>query len=336
MTAIDWSEVATKLAEVGRSVRQVLRQGQGTADAQQVLGFKGGDTIFHIDKVAEDRLHAAFAAWPDRLKPILLYGEGLEEDGSLVGAAAETPKLAILIDPIDGTRNLMYDKRAAWFIAAAAPWAGHRPTTNDIRASVLIELPPSKAGFADSFLQSEGQALIAQRETLHDGTSQRWAPKASQAETLDFGFAQVSNFFPGTKLLASGLMEHIAGNVSTSLRIGESLIFEDQYLSSAGQFVELMCGHDRFCCDLRPLFHRIKAKEDPAFRSGVECHPYDIGGLRLAEAAGVILTDGFGEPLQAPFDCSTGIHWCGYANQHIRDLVEPHIQFWLSEKLAQH
>ena len=150
---------------------------------------------------------------------------------------------------------------------------------------------------------------------------------------MDFGFAQVSNFFPGTKVLASELMEYIVANVSKSGQDGESLIFDDQYLSTAGQFIELMCGHDRFCCDLRPLFHRIAAQTDPYFSHGLECHPYDVGGLKIAEAAGIIITDGFGNKLEAPFDCITGVHWCGYANGDIQRLVEPVLQRWLEEKL---
>jgi hypothetical protein len=46
----------------------------------------------------------------------------------------------------------------------------------------------------------------------------------------------------------------------------------------------------------------------------------------------VILTDGVGNPLAPPFDVTTPVHWCGYANEKLRVKVEPVIREWLREK----
>jgi hypothetical protein len=96
--------------------------------------------------------------------------------------------------------------------------------------------------------------------------------------------------------------------------------------------VELLLGHDRFCCDLRPLFYDIIHARTGQQVRGVECHPYDLAGLLVAQQAGVELTDGFGRPLTGPLDVHTGMHWCGYANQALRDLIQPVVVAWLSEK----
>src|SRR5690606_31454271 len=117
----------------------------------------------------------------------------------------------------------------------------------------------------------------------------------SRATTLHNGFAQVSSFFPGTKVLAAELMERIARAGLGDAEAAPAL-FEDQYISTGGQLVELMMGHDRFCCDLRPLFYRIATASGGA-GAGLECHPYDMAGLLVAQQAGVILTDGFGGAL---------------------------------------
>ena len=93
--------------------------------------------------------------------------------------------------------------------------------------------------------------------------------------------------------------------------------------------VELMLGHDRFCCDLRPLFYDILANSTGQSIRGVECHPYDVAGGLVAREAGVILTDGFGRPLDGPLNVNQGMHWCGYANQSLHDEIEPIIQEWL-------
>jgi hypothetical protein len=71
-SASDWAEISILLAGVGRSVRDAIRNGEASLAPQQVVGFFGGDTIFQIDEVAEDKLRDAFGCWQDRYKPIQL------------------------------------------------------------------------------------------------------------------------------------------------------------------------------------------------------------------------------------------------------------------------
>ncbi len=111
--------------------------------------------------------------------------------------------------------------------------------------------------------------------------------------------------------------------------IGSADVFEDQYISSGGQMVELMLGHDRFCCDLRPLFYRIRERQGAGAARGVECHPYDLAGVLVAKQAGILLTDGFDHPLDCPLNVHQGIHWCGYANETLRRQIAPVIREWL-------
>jgi hypothetical protein len=106
---------------------------------------------------------------------------------------------------------------------------------------------------------------------------------------------------------------------------GRAVAFEDQYISSAGQLYELMMGHDRWTADLRPLVWTKLGQR------GLCCHPYDLATAIIARAAGVDVTDGRGQPLDAPFDVETDIAWIGYANAAIRAQVEPVLQQLLSE-----
>lgn len=156
----------------------------------------------------------------------------------------------------------------------------------------------------------------------------------SSVGNLRNAFAQVSNFFPGTKSLASDLMEYIAAHCGDRNLEGQSLIFDDQYISTGGQFVELMVGHDRFCCDLRPIFYeilRLRFGKMPAI--GLQCHPYDVAGLLAVQNAGVLVTDAWGNNLDAPFDVRTPISWCGYANAALKALIAPLIQEWIGQNL---
>ena len=140
----------------------------------------------------------------------------------------------------------------------------------------------------------------------------------SRADTLAHGFASVANFFPGTKVLASQVMEHLVRNLIGPADVTQATVFDDQYISTGGQFYELIVGHDRFNADLRPLFYRLQ-RQPP----GLCCHPYDCAAWLIAEETGVVLTDGLGQPLDGPMDVTTGLSWAAYANASLRAKIEP-------------
>jgi hypothetical protein len=234
----------------------------------------------------------------------------------------------------------MYDKRSAWFLAAVAPAFGADGAAArlaDCTVSAIVELPTSKQAVGYSFAYQIGDpaGLRAFSEELHTNNVRSlngFGPSA--ATSLEHGFAQVVNFFPGTKVLASELMELIVQRTLGEVEPGTASVFDDQYMTTGGQMVELMLGHDRFCADLRPLFYRVLERRSGNTRKsrGLECHPYDAAGALVARTAGVIITDGLGRPLDAPLDVHSPVHWCGYANQTLRLAIEPVIQ----EFFAQH
>jgi hypothetical protein len=57
-----------------------------------------------------------------------------------------------------------------------------------------------------------------------------------------------------------------------------------------------------------------------------------MAGLLVLEESSVILTNEFGDPLNAPFDTLTECSWIGYANQKIREQVEPVLRELLQEQ----
>ena len=75
-----------------------------------------GDTIYAIDRVSEELLVELFAKEIATLAPIVLIAEGIG-DGQVVlpaGASESDAVWRVIVDPIDGTRGLMYQKRSAW------------------------------------------------------------------------------------------------------------------------------------------------------------------------------------------------------------------------------
>lgn len=332
-------DLAQLLLDLGAAIRAKIVGERDLGNDHCSLGFQGGDVLYALDRRVEPVIAEALAGWPEALKPLAVVAEGFGEDGHMViGEAGAAPRHRLLIDPIDGTRNLMFDKRPAWFLAAIAEDRGAGTRLSDSLAAAMVELPPAKQEWADAFAFAAGSPLIAARVHTGTGETAPLAARPSARTGLQDGFAHVVNFFPGTKELAAALMERIADRTIFTGGDRHATLFDDQYISTGGQFAELMLGRDLVCCDLRPLFHEIQRRQaggdGAALRRGPECHPYDIAGLAVARQAGVILTDGFGAPLDAPFDIHTPIHWCGYANETLRALVEPVVQDWVREQLG--
>jgi len=93
----------------------------------RVAAVTAADTIYHIDRLSEHAILDWFAEhWP-KAWPVEVVMEGLEEEGSATfpkGTPVLATKLRCILDPIDGTRNIMYDKRSAWILGALAPQRG--------------------------------------------------------------------------------------------------------------------------------------------------------------------------------------------------------------------
>src|SRR5215471_12756873 len=76
-----------------------------------------GDTIYSIDAVSEEILIQQFEDLA-RSHPFVLIAEGLP-GGQVVlprGAGETEADWRIIVDPIDGTRALMYQKRSGWVL----------------------------------------------------------------------------------------------------------------------------------------------------------------------------------------------------------------------------
>jgi hypothetical protein len=72
-----------------------------------------------------------------------------------------------------------------------------------------------------------------------------------------------------------------------------------------------------------------KKLETDGTRPGHVCHPYDICTKMIGSEAGMIITDVYGQRLDAPLDVLSAVDWIGYANEHIRAEVEPILQHLL-------
>jgi fructose-1,6-bisphosphatase/inositol monophosphatase family enzyme len=402
--------IVDRLRQLQRKIRDIIVQSRTTAGLAEVSRTSSADTIYRIDAEVEPILETFFEEW-GRETPLVLIAEGMEDEHGKEGpvpfprgSRPEAAQIRVIVDPIDGTRGIMYDKRAAWALAGVAPNKGPGTRLRDIEVAVMTELPTSKMGFADVLWAIKGrgahgvrerlepqkatlenddrrnppighvltklgkvdnekvvEALNAQRRhgglvgqilvgmgyvnqsdvqialAFQKGDTPDLAPEVmsvisgesltlrpSSADTINHGFAAVSNFFPGTKVLASELMEHLVRHLIGEADVTQATVFDDQYICTGGQFYELIVGHDRFNADLRPLFYALQHQPE-----GLCCHPYDCATMLIAEEAGVRLTGPDGKPLDGPLDTTTGLSWLGYANAVLQRRIEPVVQDFL-------
>ncbi len=336
MNIKDSKAILDRLLAFQRNVQDLILKLRGASGHNEIGRSSAADTIYKIDAEVDPILESFCEEW-GRQTPIVVIAEGLVgEDGEEVdrrvfpaSASESQATLRVIFDPIDGTRGIMYDKRPAWSLAGVAPNKGPGTSLRDIEIAVMTELPTSKSGFADCLWAVKGGGTKATRTDLRSGDSQPLALRPSGATTINHGFATITNFFPGTKVLAGELTEYLAANLIGPADVTRATVFEDQYISTGGQLYEVIVGHDRFIADLRPLFYRIQNQPE-----GLSCHPYDCATWLVAEEAGVILTDGLGKPLDGPLDVTTGISWAAYANPALRAAIEPILTKFLGERLA--
>lgn len=285
-----------------------------------------GDTIYAVDRVSEEQLISLFEEEIASSTPIVLIGEGLP-DGKIMlpqGASESDAVWRIIVDPIDGTRGLMYQKRSAWVLTGVAPNNGDETNLQDIQLAVQTEIPLVKQHLCDQLWAIKGGGANAIRYNRLTGESENLQLHPSRSHSIRHGFAAISRFFPGVREELAAIDEEIVRLALGDVEPGKAHCFEDQYLSSGGQLYELISGHDRFIADLRPLMEPLLKKRGLAF--GLACHPYDMCTELIAREYGVIVTDERGKLLTALLDIHADLNWAGYANEHIQAEIEPHLQ----------
>jgi hypothetical protein len=331
----DAKELVAPIRELHERVwRAVVAEGEKAAEADlaRVVRDTDGDTIFAIDSVGEDVVVEFFEKEIAPRSSVVLIAEGLP-NGQIVlprGTAEKDAHWRVLVDPIDGTRGWMYQKRSAWILTGVAPNLGSGTSLRDIALAVQTEIPLVKQHLVDSVWCVRGKGVQGERINRLSGERRPLAVRPSTAITIEQGFAMLSRFFPGVRDEIAAIDEEIVRGALGPVRAGKAQCFEDQYISTGGQFYELMNGHDRFNADLRPLMEKVVARRGWAL--GICCHPYDVCTELIAREAGAIITTPDGAPLDAPMSVDGDVAWVGYANESIRRQIEPLLQAALRDR----
>ena len=286
-----------------------------------------GDTVYKVDAISEAVLIPFFERL-SREHSFVLIAEGLPKKQLVYpkSAGESTAAWRIIMDPIDGTRGIMYEKRSAWILTGVAPNRGSATGLQDIVLAIQTEIPVVKQHLSDQVWAVKDQYVKAIRHNRLTGKAAPLRLRPSRAQTIAHGFAMIARFFPGGRPELAEIDDEVVTAALGSAQPGKAQCFEDQYISTGGQLFELMAGHDRFVADLRPV---IPMKP---MNSLLCCHPYDLSSALIATELGIIVTDGLGHSLNAPLDTHTNVAWIGYANEDIRQQIEPLLQASLRKR----
>jgi Archaeal fructose-1,6-bisphosphatase and related enzymes of inositol monophosphatase family len=323
------------LCALHASIRETLigaraRQARSFA---KVSAVTAADTIYHVDRLSEEAIVAWFEAnWP-KAWPVEVVMEGIEDGETLTfprGTAVGRTEFKCILDPIDGTRGLMYDKRSAWILTGLARQRGKKTTLADIEVAVMTELPTSKQWRADQVSAVRGggpKGVVARAVDVRTGEARKFVPRLSRATDFRHGFASLARFFPEGKALTA-LIEEELWKALNAKEGASPLVFDDQYISTGGQLYELLAGHDRMLGDIRP---RVFAKL--GIETSLTCHPYDICTELIVREAGGIVEGLDGKRLREPLDTTTPVAWVGFANAVLARQVRPVLRRLVAQHL---
>jgi hypothetical protein len=321
------------LCALGDFVRDAVIEGRRereTADLARVARESVADTIYSIDTLSEEAIAHWFEAhWP-REWPVELVAEGFDEPEMRLfprGTKLGETKWRCVVDPIDGTRGIMYDKRPAWVLAGLAQQRGEETRLPDIFVAAMTEIPTRKQWRADQVSAVRGCGLVVEGVDVRRGGREPVILRPSEARDFRHGFASLVKFFPAGKSAAARLEEELWRELYG--RMEWPVIFDDQYISTGGQFYELLAGHDRMNGDLRPM---ILASE--GIELSLVCHPYDVCTALLLAEAGIIFEKPEGGPVDTRLDLTSPVAWVAYANEALAELARPVLRRLVKELRA--
>ncbi|MEI8386323.1 MAG: inositol monophosphatase [Verrucomicrobiota bacterium] len=327
-------DLRSLLGSLGIAIRDAVlmqRTGISAADLATVSGHAGGDTIYEVDKFGETAILAWFEkCWPSEW-PVQVVMEGLEHELCFPpGTAVGDTDWKCILDPIDGTRGIMYDKRSAWALGGIAPQKGDGTMLSEIVAAAMTEIPTSKQWRADQFSTTLDGPLVGASFDVRTHAVQPLAASPSTATNFAHSFSSLAKFFPEGRTLTAQIEERIWDELIGLNSSPSPTVFDDQYISTGGQFYELMAGHDRLVGDLRPLVFRVLDMES----SSLVCHPYDACAWLVLKKAGAVYEHPLGGFPHAPLDTESGIAWIAYANETLASLARPVVSKVLHQLLS--
>lgn len=247
----------------------------GSASSRQLTGKGfGGDETFSIDEVAEDEAR-------DFLKKTCKSIAYFSEDKGLV-RIGESPKIVLVLDPIDGTRPAAAGLESCCVSIAAAPIDS--PKMKDVICSVVLELKSDRLFFAQ---RGEGTRI--------ESDSEPEAIRVSSNSDIESLFWTIGFRGRPAEILSTTLSRLID---STSVKGG---VFDIG--SASFSMTRLLTGQLDAYVDIGTrIIDEIPETENEFRRVGsgsiLNNSPYDVAGsILLLQEADIPVTDARGNSL---------------------------------------
>jgi fructose-1,6-bisphosphatase/inositol monophosphatase family enzyme len=332
LTLARWKASTARLADAMReAARTELLRARASGDFSRVarpVAVGAGDLTYGIDAPTEEVL-TRWLLEQARHGPLSLltedagwrhFGPGPAGPGELPGFDHGGPR--IVVDPIDGTRNLMTDLRSAWSVIALCGPGKGEPRQSDVVHGLLSEIPTSRAGSWLRLCADKGGACEFEEFALHSGQSAR-APRTLRADAddrVDHGYFPFFKYMADMRVMIGEVETRFLARLEQHERADVRNCYDDQYISNAGQLVCLITGQYRMIAELRAHLAERRG------RATLTTKPYDIAGALLcAEAAGCVITDALGAPLDFPLDARTPVSFVGWHNSATQRRLRPHL-----------
>lgn len=317
-----WREPLLALA---RRLREGTRGALHAALAEDRLEALGrpvargaGDTTFGLDVAPEALLETWFEERA-REGPLSLFTEdaGWRHSGGSAGDPFDHGGPRIVVDPVDGARNLMHDLRPAWTVVSFCGPGRGMPRYGDLVAGLVSEIPDSRSTRARRLWAVRGEGCSLALEDLSATTAASERPLRTDSEArVDHGYFSFFAYHPVQRPPVAALGTAFFQRLEAFEGADLDHCYDDQYISSGGQLALLALGTYRLVVDVRGSL----AVAAP------QAKPYDMAGAALcAEEAGCVVRHPRGGPLDFPLDATTPVDFAGFANAATERRLGPHL-----------
>lgn len=333
----EWVARCATLAGAVRDAALGALRDDDRAERTRAVRKGAGDVTYGLDARCEAAVEAWFEATA-RERPLSVLTEdtgwlhrGPGPRGALAPSVELTdadhggPRLAL--DPVDGTRGLMHDLRPAWTVVSLAGPGRGEPRLSELVHGALWELPDSRgARYRVLAAERGGSCRIEERALLDDAVTRSATLRADADDRCDHGFFPFFRYEPAWRPalaeLEARFFERLASHEGADLRH----VFDDQYISNAGQLALLALGTYRMVADLRAELAARRGARTTTSK------PYDVAGaILVARAAGCVVEAPDGGELDFALDCETPVAFVGWANRPTAARLGPHLRAVLEE-----
>ena len=299
------------------------------------VGRGSGDVTFNPDESTEAYLDIWFAEQA-ALAPISLLTEdkGWRHGGPGPdpGSWRELPHWdhggpRVVVDPIDGTRHLLFELRSAWTVIGVAGPGSEAPHQGQIEFGLVTEIPTRLAGWARELEAVHGQGCeLREVPLLGQDPGEPRVLKPVDDARVDHGYFPFFAYHPEVRAASHAVAQRFFQRLRRFENAEIEHCYDDQYIASGGQLALLALGHYTMVADLRP---RLLGPEG----RGTQCaKPYDLSGAVLcATEAGCRVCGLDGRPLEMPLDTQTPVGFLAFAGPRTRERLMPHLAEVLPE-----